>query len=73
METDDPAQLDHVMAQLAGGDLAFAVTLANGWHAPIARLVRTLLREMGRPDLAGRPAPDCRPPRLLHPTFCRSQ
>ena len=53
METDDPAQLDHVMAHLAGGDLAFAVTLANGWHAPIARLVRTLLREMGRPDLTG--------------------
>src|SRR5438067_662844 len=52
METDDPAQLDHVMAHLAGGDLAFAITLANGWHAPIARLVRTLLREMGRSDLA---------------------
>ena len=30
METDDPAQLDHVMAHLAAGDLAFAVTLATG-------------------------------------------
>src|SRR5258708_34481621 len=52
METDDPVQLDHVMAHLAAGDLAFAVTLANGWHAPIARVVRPLLRERGRCDLA---------------------
>lgn len=52
MELDEPAQLDRVMARLAGGDLAYAVTLENGWRGPIARLVRTLLREMGRRDLA---------------------
>ena len=44
METDEPAQLDRVMARLADGDLAYAVTLAKEWQAPIARLVRTLLR-----------------------------
>ena len=52
MEMDEPAQLDVVMARLAAGDLAYAVTLERGWHGPIARLVRTLLREMGRSDLA---------------------
>src|SRR5258708_6466386 len=52
MQLDEPAQLDHVMARLAAGDLAYAVTLANGWRRPIAGLVRTLLCEMGRRDLA---------------------
>jgi len=52
MQTDEPAQLDRVMARLADGDAAYAVTLAKEWHEPIARLVRTLLREMGRRDLA---------------------
>ena len=52
METDEHAQLDRVMARLAAGDVAYAVTLAKDWQGPIARLVRTLLREMGRSDLA---------------------
>src|SRR5688500_8442742 len=52
MQTDEPAQLDRVMARLADGDEAYAVTLAKEWQEPIARLVRTLLREMGRRDLA---------------------
>jgi DNA-directed RNA polymerase specialized sigma24 family protein len=52
MESDDPAQLDRVMARLAAGDVAYAVTLATGCARPIARLVRTLLCEMGRRDLA---------------------
>jgi len=52
MESDDPAQLDRVMARLAAGDMAYAVTLAKGCERPIARLVRTLLCEMGRRDLA---------------------
>ena len=52
MEIDEPAQLDRVMARLADGDMAYPVTLAKEWQAPIARLVRTLLREMGRSDLA---------------------
>ena len=53
METDEPAQLDHVMARLADGDPAYVFTLEQGWREPIARLVRTLLCEMGRRDLAG--------------------
>jgi len=52
MVRDDSAPLDHVMARLAAGDLAYAVTLANGWHPQIARLVGNLLREMGCRDLA---------------------
>ncbi|MEO8695301.1 MAG: hypothetical protein ABI658_17380 [Acidimicrobiales bacterium] len=52
METDDPAQLDRVMARLADGDLAYVVTLAEGWRGPLARLVRALLLAMGRRDLA---------------------
>jgi len=52
METDEPAQLDHVMARLAAGDLAYAVALADRWQRPIGRLVRNVLREMGRRDLA---------------------
>jgi hypothetical protein len=52
METDDPATLDRVMARLADGDVAYAVTLAEGWYRPIARLVRALLLAMGRRDLA---------------------
>jgi hypothetical protein len=52
MQTDEPAQLDRVMARLADGDVAYAVTLAKEWQGPIARLVRTLLHEMGRRDLA---------------------
>ena len=40
------------MARLAAGDLAFVFALATGWRRPIERLVRTLLREMGRVDLA---------------------
>ena len=52
MELDEPAQLDRVMARLADGDVAYLVTLENGWRGPIARLVRALLREMGRSDLA---------------------
>ena len=53
MTTDEPAQLDFVMARLADGDMAYVFTLEQGWHGPIARMVRTLLREMGRRDLAG--------------------
>lgn len=53
METDDPAKLDRVMARLADGDVAYAVTLAEGWQRPLARLVRALLLAMGRRDLAG--------------------
>jgi hypothetical protein len=53
METDEPAQLDRVMARLADGDMAYVFTLEQGWRGPIASLVRTLLREMGRRDLAG--------------------
>jgi hypothetical protein len=53
MQSDEPAQLDYVMARLAAGDLAFVFALANGWRGPIERLVRTLLRAMGRADLAG--------------------
>jgi hypothetical protein len=48
METDDPATLDHVMARLAAGDLAYAVTLAQGWCRPIGLLVTTLLTERDR-------------------------
>ena len=56
METDDPAPLEHVMARLAAGDEAYIFTLATGWYGPIARLVSTLLTEMGRADLAGKRA-----------------
>jgi hypothetical protein len=55
MESDEPANLEQVMARLAAGDLAYVVTLAQGWYRPIASLVRRLLREMGRPDLARQP------------------
>jgi len=40
------------MARLAAGDLAFVFVLATVWRRPIERLVRTLLCEMGRVDLA---------------------
>ena len=40
------------MARLAAGDLAFVFVLATAWRRPIERLVRTLLRETGRADLA---------------------
>jgi hypothetical protein len=53
MNTDEPATLELVMARLADGDLAYTVTLAQGWYCPIARLVRNQLIEMGRHDLAG--------------------
>ena len=52
METDEPASLEHVMARLAAGDQAYTFTLASRWYAPIARLVRSQLTEMGRADLA---------------------